>query len=73
MQQWRRESPVILLDDCLSELDEDRARKVLQLTESVEQVIVSTASWDRLLEEYASKARVFEVGEGQVRKRGETQ
>lgn len=73
MQQWRKESPVILLDDCLSELDEDRARKVLQLTESVEQVIVSTASWDRLLEEYASKARVFEVGEGQVRERGETQ
>jgi len=70
IEEWRREAPILLLDDCLSELDEARARKVLELTQSVQQVIVTTASWDRLLEEYSSGARVFDVSHGTVQERG---
>jgi DNA replication and repair protein RecF len=66
MLEWTRESPIVLLDDCLSELDETRARRVLGLTGQVEQMIVTTASWDRLLGEYAQAARVFDVAGGQV-------
>jgi DNA replication and repair protein RecF len=69
MQEWTRESPIVLLDDCLSELDETRARRVLGLTGQVEQMIVTTASWDRLLGEYAHASRVFDVGGGQVAER----
>lgn len=61
MQQWGQEPPIVLLDDCLSELDETRARRVLELTDSVEQVIVTTASWDRMLQELAANARVLDV------------
>lgn len=70
MQEWSQDSPIVLLDDCLSELDETRARRVLGLMDQVEQMIVTTASWDRLLEEYAGAARVFDVGDGKVVERG---
>ncbi|NSW55730.1 MAG: DNA replication/repair protein RecF [Armatimonadetes bacterium] len=66
IEQWSGETPIVLLDDCLSELDETRARRALELTRSVEQVIVTTASWDRLLDEYAQSARVHTVGGGQI-------
>jgi len=69
MQQWGQEAPIVLLDDCLSELDETRARRVLQLTESVEQVIVTTASWDRMLQELAGNARVYDVSAQAIRER----
>jgi DNA replication and repair protein RecF len=69
MQQWGHEAPIVLLDDCLSELDETRARRVLQLTESVEQVIVTTASWDRMLQELAGSARVWDVSPEGIRER----
>jgi hypothetical protein len=36
----------------------------------VEQVIVTTASWDRLLDEYAGAARVYNVSGGQIGERG---
>jgi DNA replication and repair protein RecF len=38
------ESPILLLDDCLSELDEQRATRLLRLTANYEQLIVTTAS-----------------------------
>lgn len=69
MQQWRGETPILLLDDCLSELDESRAQRVLELVQSVEQVIVTTASWDRMVERHTPRAEVYEVEAGGVRQR----
>lgn len=69
IEEWADESPVVLLDDCLSELDEERARRVLGLTESVEQMIITTTSWDRVLDEFAGSARVLEIGGRGARER----
>jgi len=45
------ESPIVLLDDCLSELDEERAGQVLRLTGVYEQLIVTLASREPALAE----------------------
>ncbi len=60
------EAPIVLLDDCLSELDEGRARRILALTDCFEQMLVTTASWSPLLQERAATARVLTVGGGRV-------
>lgn len=39
----RQESPLVLLDDCLSELDESRRRQVLELVGQFDQLILTTA------------------------------
>jgi len=66
MSQWRDEPPIILLDDCLSELDADRARAMLELSRNAEQMIVTTAAWEPVLDEFAVGARVYDVGDGTV-------
>jgi DNA replication and repair protein RecF len=40
----REESPLVLLDDCLSELDESRQQHVLELVGQFEQILLTTAS-----------------------------
>lgn len=67
IHQWRDDSPIVLLDDCLSELDPARARHILGLCERVEQVIITTASWSAALDELGAQAQVFEVGRGTIR------
>lgn len=69
IHRWRDDSPIVLLDDCLSELDPARARRILALCERVEQVFITTASWSAALDEFAAHARVYEVGDGTIRQR----
>lgn len=64
-QDWTQERPLLLLDDCLSELDATRARAVLSLEEELEGVIVTSAKLDPALAERTDAAR-FQVGDGQV-------
>ncbi len=40
----REESPLVLLDDCLSELDDDRQRHVLELVGQFDQILLTTAA-----------------------------
>jgi len=68
--QWREEAPIVLLDDCLSELDSHRAKEMLGLSHTAEQMLVTTASWDPLLDQFAADARVYDVGDGLVQRRG---
>lgn len=51
LRQSTAEAPILLLDDCLSELDEHRARQVLALTASYRQLIVTSAARDAALEQ----------------------
>ena len=39
----RGEAPLVLLDDCLSELDPARRRRVLELTAEFDQILLTTA------------------------------
>lgn len=64
-QQWHQEPPLLLLDDCLSELDLQRARAVLDLGKSLDGLIVTSAKLDPVLQEY-SEAQIFSVSAGRV-------
>jgi DNA replication and repair protein RecF len=57
--------PLLLLDDCLSELDEGRASHVLGLTESYGQLIVTSAAREAALER-ASAAMWLHLRGGEV-------
>lgn len=67
-QEWSAEPPLLLLDDCLSELDPDRARAVLNLTADLDGLIVTTAKMDPALTE-RSDAVFYEVADGEVMRR----
>jgi len=66
MRRHGRESPLLLLDDCLSELDEARAAQVLRLTATYEQLIVTVASREPALAEARVRAWVHLV-DGEVK------
>lgn len=46
---WRHEPPLLLLDDCLSELDDARAGRVLQLADQLQGLIVTSPTLDGVL------------------------
>lgn len=66
MQQRRGEAPVLLLDDCLSELDPRRAAQVLHLAGEFEQILITSAGTEQVLRESEYTAW-YEINEGQLR------
>jgi len=64
--QHRGELPILLLDDCFSELDNRRARWLLELLGSFQQVLVTSAAASDSLRE-ADWAGWYELGDGEVR------
>lgn len=64
-QEWGEEPPLLLLDDCLSELDPTRARAVLDLAGTLDGLIVTSAKLDPALAEREEGA-FFEVAGGAV-------
>ncbi len=60
------ETPVLLLDDILSELDERRRAAVLHTLIDAEQALITTAELDRFSPAFLERAAVFRVAEGQV-------
>ncbi len=59
------ETPVVLLDDCLSELDESRARRVLEQAGPDTQLVITTTHLTKALQR-AGDVRVYRVSEGEV-------
>ena len=66
LERERGESPVLLLDDVLSELDESRRRLLLEQVARSRQAIVSTTDVDRIEAAYLKRASVFRVERGGV-------
>jgi len=69
-QEWSDEPPLLLLDDCLSELDPDRARAVLDLANTLDGLVVTTAKLDPVLAEQR-EAAFYDIGGGRAVRRGE--
>ncbi|MBR0373484.1 MAG: DNA replication/repair protein RecF [Mogibacterium sp.] len=63
------ESPVLLLDDVLSELDEGRQNYLLQEIEDVQILITTTELKNKFLEKF-SNTSIFNVSEGFIEKKG---
>jgi DNA replication and repair protein RecF len=62
----RGESPVLLLDDVLSELDGQRRAAVLAAIADYEQVLVTATELDRFLADFLEGAALFQVAGGSL-------
>lgn len=59
-------SPILLLDDVFSELDEVRKNNLLKYINSKVQTIITTTDIDNIDENTLKKAKVFEIEEGKI-------
>ncbi len=58
------ESPILLLDDVLAELDEDRQDYLLDSISADTQVIITTTHIGKHLEKWSSNAQILEIDQG---------
>lgn len=66
LRQRSGETPILLLDDILSELDGHRRAAVLRLASATEQCLITTADLDRFQGAALANATRFSVQEGRV-------
>ena len=59
-----QDPPILLLDDILSELDEERRHAVLPLLHDAQQVFVTTADPDRFKAEFLEAVTIYTVADG---------
>jgi len=64
VMSWRGEPPLVLLDDCLSELDERRGRHVLELAGKLQGLIITSPVLTELLA--AQNAELLRVSDGRI-------
>ncbi len=60
-------SPLLLLDDVMSELDEERRGRVLEVVQHVPQAVITTTDWNIFDPAFLSRAQRLEVEEGVIR------
>jgi DNA replication and repair protein RecF len=66
MREETGESPLLLLDDVMSELDAARRQAVLAALASVEQAVVTTTDWSDFSGELLGQARTLRVDRGSL-------
>ncbi|MBI2856613.1 MAG: DNA replication/repair protein RecF [Chloroflexi bacterium] len=66
LERERGESPVLLLDDVLSELDASHRRHLLEYVSRSQQAFISTTDLDRIEEPFMGRAAKFLVEKGAV-------
>ena len=66
LREERREEPILLLDDVLSELDPQRRRRVLEEASSYQQVLVTSAEPSLIQEAPIQPSAVFWIRGGQA-------
>jgi DNA replication and repair protein RecF len=70
MIQTTGESPVLLLDDVMSELDAKRRARVMSMVDGVEQAILTTTDWEDFTHEFRAQAHLLQVKAGQIEEVG---
>jgi DNA replication and repair protein RecF len=66
LRERRGDSPVLLLDDVLSELDARRRTAVLAAVADYEQVLITATDLDRFSPDFLARAALFRVAAGSV-------
>jgi len=62
----RKEAPIILLDDVLSEMDSSRRLRVLEQVTQYQQVLITTTDLEPVQNFFGPAASYYRVGEGKV-------
>ena len=60
-------TPLLLLDDVMSELDARRRSTLLSALDGVRQAILTTTDWDDFTPEFRDRAQLFQVSGASVR------
>jgi DNA replication and repair protein RecF len=66
MQRKTGETPVLLLDDVMSELDRGRRTRVLSAVQDVQQLLLTTTDWNDFAPEFLTQAHRLEVIGGRI-------
>ena len=66
MQQTTGETPVLLLDDVMSELDAERRAQVIKVVDQAGQALLTTTDWEDYSPDFRQRARLFSVSLGQL-------
>ncbi len=67
MEETAQEPPIVLLDDVMTDLDEDRRTHVFEMTIGRCQTFATTASLKFFEEEFVREGKLFEVANGMVK------
>ena len=67
LKERHEEAPILLLDDVLAELDEDRQDFLLDAVSDDTQVVITTTHLGKHLEKWQSDAQILEVENGSVK------
>ena len=66
LKERHGECPILLLDDVLAELDEDRQDFLLEAVEADTQVIITTTHLGKHLEKWSGNAQILEIEKGRI-------
>ena len=66
MQRSTGETPVLLLDDVMSELDAERRRQVIAIVDQAGQAVLTTTDWDDYNQDFRQRAKLFSVMMGRL-------
>lgn len=66
MQRLLGTTPLVLLDDVMSELDRSRRGYLLEALRGVKQVLITTTDWEDFTAEFRHNARCLQVTEGRI-------
>jgi DNA replication and repair protein RecF len=69
MREETGDTPLLLLDDVMSELDATRRRSLLEALEEVTQALVTTTDWSDFAPEILRQARTMRVEGGRLNPR----
>ncbi len=66
MQQSTGETPVLLLDDVMSELDAERRQHIINIVDQAGQALLTTTDWEDYSPDFRRRAKRFTVMMGQL-------
>lgn len=67
LRRKHQDSPILLLDDVLAELDEDRQDFLLDAIETETQVIITTTHLGKHIDKWSQNAQILEIEQGRIK------
>ena len=66
-KNWNNSTPILLLDDLFSEIDEIKNENLINYLSKDVQVIITTVSLNNFNKSILSKAKVFKIDNGKIK------
>ena len=71
IKELKNETPILLLDDVLSELDIEKQNKLLKFIKNNSQVIITTTDLENIEENILKKSKKIHIKEGKIVRKGD--